>query len=123
MVQRTMRPLLILGNSDGVIHPLTVLYNGSASADRALTLAMRLAQQNSQKLTILLVGQPAEVERWQTELSTVLQEQPVHPIFTPLPNADDLAALLQRLKRNTVVLPLAYAEWLGSVEGPVLLVP
>ena len=123
IVQRTLRPLLILGNRDGLLHPLTVLYDGSASADRALTLAVRLAQQNSQTLSVLLVGQPTDVESWQTRLRSFLQEQQVQPTFVLITNADALAGLLQHLKRNTLVLPLAYAEWLGTVEGPVLLVP
>lgn len=123
IVQRTMRPLLILGNRDGLRHPLTVLYDGSASAERALTLAVRLAQQNRQTVTVLLVGQPTEVENWQTYLYTFLQEQQVQPTFALITNAETLAGLLQRLKQHTFVLPLAYAEWLGTVEGPVLLVP
>lgn len=123
IVQRTLRPLLILGNRDGLIHPLTLLYDGSASADRALTLAVRLAQRNSQTLAVLLVGQLAEIVRWQTYLLAFLQEQQVQPTFTPVPSAGDLDALLQRLNQNTFVLPLAYAEWLGTMEGPVLLVP
>ena len=123
MVQRTLRPLLILGNRDGVIHPLTVLYDGAASADRALTLAVRLAQRNSQTLAVLLVGQPAEIERWQIRIITFLQEQQVQPTFTSIPSTGELDALLQRWKQNTFVLPLAYAELLGVVDGPVLLVP
>lgn len=123
IVQRTMRPLLILGNRDGLSHPLTVLYDGSTSADRALTLAVRLAQQNSQTLALLLVGQPAVIEDWQVRIFAFLQEQQVQPTFTAIASTVDLDILLQRLKQNTFVLPLAYAEWLGTVEGPVLLVP
>lgn len=123
LVQRTMRPLLILGNRDGLSHPLTVLYDGSASADRALTLAVRLAQQARQPLAVLLVGQPAEMESWQIRLFAFLQEQQIHLTFTPIPRIGDLDPLLQRLTQNTFVLPLTYAEWLGTVEGPVLLVP
>ena len=123
IVQRTLRPLLILGNRDGLLHPLTVLYDGSASADRALTLAVRLAQQNSQTLAVLLVGQPTAVESWQTRLHPFLQEQQVQPTFTAIISTVDFDVLVQRLKQNTFVLPLAYAEWLGTVEGPVLLVP
>lgn len=123
IVQRTMRPLLILGNRAGVLHPLTVLYHGSASADRALTLAVRLAQRNSQTLAILLVGPPAEIENWQRRIFAFLQEQQVQPTFTSITSAEDLDALLQRLKQNTFVLPLDYADLLGVVDGPVLLVP
>ena len=123
IVQRTLRPLLILGNRDGLLHPLTVLYDGSPSADRALTLAVRLAQQNSQTLAVLLVGQPAEIEGWQTRIFAFLQDQQIQSTFTAIISTVDFDVLVQRLKQNTFVLPLAYAEWLGTVEGPVLLVP
>ena len=123
LVQRTMRPLLILGNRDGLTHPLTLLYNGSASANRALTLAMRLAQQNSHTLAMLLVGPEAELPGWQEQLRALLQAQQVQPAFTIIRSADDLGSVLHYLKNNTYVLPLDYADLLGMVDGPVLLVP
>jgi nucleotide-binding universal stress UspA family protein len=123
IVQRTMRPLLILGSRDGFTHPLTVLYNGSASADRALALAVRLAQRNSQAVAVLLVGPTTEVEAWQARIGAFLQAQQVQPTFTVTNRADELGSLLQRMKNNSLVLPLDYAEWLAAVEGPVLLVP
>lgn len=123
LVQRTMRPLLILGNRDGLTHPLTVLYNGSASADRALTLAVRLAQQNSHTLAVLLVGPETELSGWQEQLRALLQAQQVQPAFTTIRSADDLGSVLHYLKNNTYILPLDYADVLALVDGPVLLVP
>lgn len=122
VVQRTPRPLLILGNHEGLTHPLTVIYNGSASADRALALAVRLAQRDGHALNILLVGQDV-VETWQMQISTVLDAQSVQPTFLPVENAGVLMGLLQRMKNNSLVLPLEYAELLAAIDGPVLLVP
>lgn len=122
VVQRTPRPLLILGNHEGLTHPLTVIYNGSASADRVLALAVRLAQRDGHALNILLVGQDV-VETWQMQISTVLDAQSVQPTFLPVENAGVLMGLLQRMKNNSLVLPLEYAELLAAIDGPVLLVP
>ena len=122
VVQRTLRPLLILGNHDGLTHPLTMIYNGSPSADRALALAVRLAQRDGHTLNVLLVGQDA-VEGWQTQIATLLDAEMVQPTFLLIESAGALASLLQRMKNNSLVLPLEYAELLAMVEGPVLLVP
>ena len=122
VVQRTLRPLLILGNHDGLTHPLTVIYNGSPSADRALTLAIRLAQRDGHTLNIFLVGSD-DATIWQTQIATLLQAETVQPTFLLIESAGALAGLLQRMKNNSLVLPLEYAELLATVEGPVLLVP
>ena len=123
LVQRTLRPLLILGNRDGLAHPLTVLYNGSASADRALALAVRLAQRNSHALNVLLIGQADAVAAWLSHIETLLQAEMVQPTFIQIESAGALASVLHRMKDSSLVLPLDYAEWLAAVDGPVLLVP
>jgi len=123
IVKRTQRPLLILGSHDRLTHPLTVLYNGSASADRALALAARLAQRDSQVLHVLMVGSEADIAAWQTRLRTFLTAEQVQPTFTSLTTAGDLGTALQHRKDESFVLPLDYAELLGAVDGPVLLVP
>ncbi len=122
VVQRTLRPLLILGNHEGLTHPLTVIYNGSASADRALALAVRLAQRDGHALNILMVGQDA-AEAWQMQIAAVLEAQSVQPTFLQVEHAGVLVGILQRIKTNSLVLPLEYAELLASIDGPVLLVP
>lgn len=123
IVQRTLRPLLILGQHDRLTHPLTVLYNGSASADRALALATRLAQRNSQLLHVLMAGSETEAAVWQARLRPFLAAEQVQPTFASLTTAGDLGAALQHRKDESFVLPLEYAELLGAVDGPVLLVP
>lgn len=123
IVQRTLRPLLILGQHDRLTHPLTVLYNGSASADRALALATRLTQRNSQLLHVLMAGSETEAAVWQARLRPFLAAEQVQPTFASLTTAGDLGAALQHRKDESFVLPLEYAELLGAVDGPVLLVP
>lgn len=123
IVERTLRPLLILGNHDRLTHPLTVLYNGSASADRALALAARLAQRNSQTVQVLLVSSKAEAAEWQARVNAFLQTHHVQPTFVSINTVSDLGGALHHLKNNSFILPLEYAELLGSVDGPVLLVP
>jgi nucleotide-binding universal stress UspA family protein len=123
IVEHTMRPLLILGSHDRLTHPLTVIYNGSVSAERALALAVRLAQHDSQKLHVLLVGRETEVTEQQARISAFLQTHQVQPTFVPINTISDLGSILQRMKNDSFVLPLEYAELLASVDGPVLLVP
>jgi hypothetical protein len=123
IVERTLRPLLILGKHDRLTQPLTVLYNGSASAERALALAARFAQPAHQTLTIWIVAPAGEAETWQARIFAMLHAQQIQPTFTLINNMDDLAGALQRIKDDSLVLPLDYADLLSAVEGPVLLVP
>lgn len=123
LVERTHRPLLILDRSDRLTYPLTVLYNGSASADRALALAARLAQREEQALVVILVCTEAEVMAWQARLRAFLQTQQIAVTFAWTSSERDLSQQLPLLRQASLVLPLEYAELLNSVDGPVLLVP
>ena len=123
LVEQTRRPLLILDQQDRLTHPLTVLYNGSESADRALALAIRLAQRADQALSVLLVCQEAEAGEWQARLAALVQTQNVPATFLWLNRANDLGQVLLRLTQASFVLPLDYADLLNVIEGPVLLVP
>lgn len=123
IVERTQRPLLIPGNHERLTHPLTVIYNGSAGSERALALAVRLAQQAAQPLRLMIISREAEAERLQTQIRTFLQTQNVQATFALVSTASDLGSVLQQIRNNAFVLPLQYAELLGGIEGPVLLVP
>ncbi len=123
LVQQARRPLLILDQHDRLTHPLTVLYNGSASADRALTLAVRLAQRAGQPLAVFLISTEAEASEWQARLQSFVQTQNVPATFVWLNRVNDIGQVLLRLTQASFVLPLEYADLLNVVEGPVLLVP
>ncbi len=123
IVEQTHRPLLILDKYDRLTQPLIILYNGSASADRALALAARLTARAGQALSVLIVSPPAEVTELQARIRTFLQSQNVLATLALLSSTDGLGNTLQRAKHESFVLPLEYADLLGALEGPVLLVP
>ncbi|MBX3013480.1 MAG: universal stress protein [Caldilineaceae bacterium] len=122
MVERTLRPLLILGEHDGLTPPLTVVYNGTASADRAVALATRLAQQAGNQVIVWLVGPASEAAAWQEHVPSLLQGQSVALTFVHF-RIEELASALAQAKNHSFFLPLDYAEWLTAINGPVLLVP
>ncbi len=123
LVEKTRRPLLILERYDRLTHPLTVFYTGSASADRALALAAQLAQRENQGLSVLIVSSQDEATALQARIRTFAQHQNIPTTLAVLSSANDLDTMLQRLRHESFVLPLEYAELLNAVDGPVLLVP
>jgi len=123
LMEQTRRPLLILDQDDRLTQPFTVLYSGSASADRALALAAQLAQRAGHALSVLLVSPPAEATALQARIHALLQPYHVPATLTLFQSSNELANTLPRFKHESVVLPLEYAELLGALNGPVLLVP
>lgn len=123
IVEQTRRPLLILDKHDRLTQPLTILYNGSASADRALALAVRLAQREGQGLSVLIVSQAEDGASLQVRVRALLQPHNIPATLAFVSGVNDLGNVLARLRHESFVLPLAYAELLNALDGPVLLVP
>ena len=71
----------------------------------------------------MIVSREAEAARFQTQIRAFLQTQQVQSSFALVSTVSDLAGVLQQIRNDAFVLPLQYAELLGSIEGPVLLVP
>jgi len=123
VIQQARRPLLLLGGQDQLTYPLTLVYNGSPSSDRALALAAQLSHQANQPLRILLVAIPGTLDQLQTQLATYLQTQGVEAIVITVTDDHTTQRIKQAVTNQALVLPIEYNELLNDRNGPVLLVP
>ncbi len=127
LIKQTMRPLLLLGDREELRYPLTLVYNGSPSAERAMALAARLAQRSTEPLHVIVVASTATAPATQERLARYLRGAEVMPTFTIVEtdgkqDANEQAKVRALLKQSTI-LPAEYAPLLAELPGPVLLVP
>lgn len=123
IIQQARRPLLLLGGQDQLTYPLTLVYNGSPSSERALALAAQLSRQANQPLRVLLVTMPETLDTLQTHLAAYLQEQGVEAIVIAVTDDHSSPRIRQAAPNQALVLPIEYNELLNDLNGPVLLVP
>jgi nucleotide-binding universal stress UspA family protein len=131
LIRQTQRPLLLLGDREELRYPLTLVYDGSPSAERALALAIRLAARSPEPLHVLLVAPANTAADLQEALSLVLRQAEITPVITTLetPSAtapaqrDHGQEILDAIGKHSAILPAAYAALLSELQGPVLLVP
>lgn len=122
LARTASRPLLLLGQREEFWGPLTLVYTGSAAANRALTLTAQLAQQSTQPLTIVLVADAAQVEMMHNEVAQQLQAFTVPPNLVNIDAAEDQESVITGIS-GALILPGDYVDLLAEVSGPVLLVP
>jgi nucleotide-binding universal stress UspA family protein len=115
VVQRTPRPVLVLGREGNLHAPLTLVYTASPSAQRALQLALRLAQQHDRVLQVLISTEP-------TEVAQALAHQGIQGRFVALP-PDQLPARLLSQRTGALILPAEEAALLSRLQVPVIVVP
>jgi nucleotide-binding universal stress UspA family protein len=126
---RVRRPLLISSESVGLEYPLTVLYTGTPSAERALALAVRLARRQPERLHVVLWGGDAaqELDRLERAACGLLESDEaageVLPRVTRITGAADLVAALRDLRGGTLVLPQELSGLVAEYGRSVLLVP
>ncbi len=127
LIRQTMRPLLLLGDREDLRYPLTLVYNGSPSAERALTLAARLAQRSTGPLNVILVASTAAAPAIQERLERDLCDMEITPVFVTVETDDEQDAneqtKVRALLKQSTILPAEYAPLLAELPGPVLLVP
>ncbi|MFN8491979.1 MAG: universal stress protein [Caldilineaceae bacterium] len=123
VIKRSGRPVLILDDKGQIRHPLTLLYTGTESAERAFQLAIRLAQRDHDELHILLWMDATQVEEAKASLAQRLAEQNIRPHFTTLENFVTPQSAIRRFRMDTLILPVEQVDLLGALKGPVLLVP
>lgn len=131
LVNQTQRPLLIAGEEQGLRYPLTVVYTGSAAAQRALDLAMRLSRAEPSRLRVVVwnVGDaPSGTSQLEQAVRRRVEAQseegePGVTILSVTRSRDDLLAALAALGGGTLVLPHEQADLIGQHSGPALLVP
>jgi len=127
LIHESMRPLLLLGEREELRDPLTVVYNGSPSAERALALAARLAARSTEPLNVIVVASTATAPALQARLAQQVHLLAIPPRITLVETDDEHDAgevrRVRSLLKQSIVLPGAYAALLADLPGPVLLVP
>jgi hypothetical protein len=123
VVQRSPRPVLILGKESQLMRPFTVVYTGTESAARALGLATRLARRNYQSLQVIVQVNAPDVEPTIAQLTQALAEQSIQSHFIRSADTKNLQNLIQARRHGTLILPVEYANQLPKLAGPVIVVP
>lgn len=121
VLRRTRLPVLVMRRYEQLQAPLTLVYTGSPAAERALQLAVRLAEQMDGPLHLVLPLAQAEAERVSAQLQQAIRSVELH--ITPVDNGDRFVRALRTLGNHTVIVPAEYAELLPQLRGPVILVP
>jgi nucleotide-binding universal stress UspA family protein len=113
--------------------PVMVVYDGSALAQRALTIAARLVEGRGRHMIVLIPTDDEQtVERIKCEVSERLKERDLMARYhvVPAPNAQRLARAIQTEPLGTLVLPAdstalsreAMIDLMNEIEVPILLV-
>lgn len=123
IIKQSARPVLILDDKGQIRHPLTLLYTGTESAERAFQLAIRLAHRDHNDLHILLWVHEAQTNAAKESLSKRLTEQNIRPHFTWVENFTSPQLAVRRFRYDTLILPVEQLDLLAELKGPMLLVP
>lgn len=121
IVRRTRRPVLVMSRHEQFRPPLTLVYTGSPASERALELAVRLAERMDKQLHLVLPMTQTDAEQISTQLRQRIRAVEFH--VTRVDDVDRFAQLLQTLGHRTVIMPAEFAELLPLLNGPVLLTP
>lgn len=124
LVDQSSQPLLILGEDNRLVYPLIVVYTGTPAAERALLLAVRLAQRSHSGLRVLLWPRD-EVDEGLAELEAQARARAGDVTLTLIPVRHDgsVLAALRSQDGGTLVLPGEQSALIAEHAGPVLLVP
>ena len=107
IVSAASRPVLLLSPGTPVRPPVTVVYDGSAESARALSLARRLVQSESETLTILVVARDVDdAQRLQQQVAAHLAGSEFALAYVTLLDADavDVARAVHRHATGTLIL-------------------
>jgi len=123
---QSKRPIFLLGDA-GLVYPLSVVYSGSAAADRALRLALVLTQVQEKPLQIYTMpdleqsGSVDELLQRCLESATTDYEEKV--IVIAMEGTDLLATELESAPAGTLILPMEFAALLEHYAHSAILVP
>jgi nucleotide-binding universal stress UspA family protein len=123
VARRTSRPMLVLGQSGRFELPLALLFTGSERSERALQLALRLAQRMRQGLTIYFQAgdQPDAVTM--ARLTQALHGTGIEATLVRITDLIRLPGIIRQTRTGTLILPADEIELLPKLVGPVLVVP
>ncbi len=123
IVERAPRPVLVTGKEGQVQPPYTVLYNGTASAERALRLATRLTQSRGYELQLWLAGDAATTAPDDPQIASAIEAAGGRARLTYFATMDALQRSLSAARAGTLILPVEQIDWLPKLSGPVIVVP
>jgi nucleotide-binding universal stress UspA family protein len=126
VISQSSRPVLISGDDGGLKYPLTVLYTGSPAAERALRLALQLAQRNDSEVRVLVWSEDKDsppAEELQEQLDQLFAGQEVQTRTVIARTSANLLAVVQDKKGGTLVLPGEQSTLLAERAGSTILVP
>jgi nucleotide-binding universal stress UspA family protein len=123
LVQKSQRPLLILGRDGALVDPLTAVYTGSATSQRALQWLATLTHYNPRPVRVILAvrpDMPRALPELEAEARAILGDLTVE-FFTV--RYGNILMALQAHNGGTLVLPNEYAALVAEHSGPIILVP
>jgi nucleotide-binding universal stress UspA family protein len=123
VVQRSARPVVVLDNTGQLARPFTVVYTGYPSAERALDLAVRLAQRADQPIHVVLHVAEELAASVANQLMQRLAAQGLRARFTQSDSHRDLRYFLRDLPAGALILPVEHADLLTQLNGAVIIVP
>lgn len=121
LMRQSPRPLLILGEEDGLRVPLTVVYTGSPAARRAVSLAARLGERGGRPVQVLSwQATPGDAEHPEVEARILLGDTPGE--FRQVTRRE-LYEILNTRAGGTLILPSEQSALMSEFSGPAILVP
>jgi nucleotide-binding universal stress UspA family protein len=123
LLQKSRRPLLLLGEDGALVYPLVAIYTGSEASQRVLQWLATLTHHSRRVVRVFLVIRP-DIPRTLAELEdearAILGDLSVE--FIPLRYGNVLMTLRAH-DGGTLVLPREYADLVAEHPGPTILVP
>jgi hypothetical protein len=123
LVQKSQRPVLLLGEDGGLVYPLIAIYTGSATSQRALQWLATFTTYSRRAVRVLLVVQPdmaRPVDELESEARSLLGDLPVEFIVV---HYSSVLMTLRAHNGGTLVLPKEYADLVAEHTGPTIIVP
>ncbi len=146
VMRNSMRPVVVLSDEELAFPPI-VLYDATPAADRALQLAVTLLRHQEEPLFVLVAPLADEsradreqraqaiagrVKGYGLDVRTIVFDQGEEGDAEPTgeesavtadPTAAEIADVINKLARGTLILPAAWAELLNEVRRSAIVVP
>lgn len=123
VLQRTPRPVMMMGKEGNFRAPLTLIFAATPSGQRALQLALRLAQQYDRELHVFMLASPDESAVLMAEIAQLLTAQGIRGRFTVLPTLAQMEHHLRSQRTGALILSAAEAALVAELQVPVIVVP
>jgi nucleotide-binding universal stress UspA family protein len=129
-VAQHQHPILLMPPSYDLSQPPLLLYDGSAAAQRALLLAVTLAEKHGRLSILFLTSDATIAQQWQQTLQTQLAGEALQIEYRMVSDVTGLAAVFSSIEVGLIVagqveLPLSRAiieSLFQAGEQPMLLV-